>query len=279
MKMQQSAKLFGPRYKNQNLESFTLIELLVVVAIIAVLISILLPAIAKARAAGVSTRCKAHVRQLGMGMILYNNEYGCFPAHQWRLPDDSRIRWFNAMANMLGGYQVQGCPAVPDWDVGRNNSYGYNYKYLGSVRDNTTGPRAPYENWPVRQVDSYDKTIAFACSDGTGWKKPHVNGVNDVDMLGNHGYVLDPTFIPQYSLQSFSGGTLEPFAYVDYRTYISDRHDGTSNACFADGHADRIKPEEVYVDNRFWNGLGYEDPVADPHVTFKYKAGEPRYGI
>ena len=84
--------------------------------------------------------------------------------------------------------------------------------YLGSVRDNAIGPKAPYENYPVQSVRSPCHTIAFGDTDGTGWKNDHVNGVNDVDMFGNHGYTLDPTFIPEYSLQTYSGGELEPYA-------------------------------------------------------------------
>lgn len=50
---------------------FTLIELLVVISIIAVLISILLPALSKAREAGKKTVCMNNMRQIGAGMFLY----------------------------------------------------------------------------------------------------------------------------------------------------------------------------------------------------------------
>ncbi len=74
-------KRFFDRHGIKRRPGFTLVELLVVISIIALLISILLPALAKAKSAANAVVCSTHIRSLSQACMVYAQENrGFFPA-------------------------------------------------------------------------------------------------------------------------------------------------------------------------------------------------------
>jgi len=72
--------------RHRRRAGFTLVELLVVIGIIAVLISLLLPALSRSQAQATAVKCMANLRQIGVGLVAYATDNKGYLVPSYHLP-------------------------------------------------------------------------------------------------------------------------------------------------------------------------------------------------
>lgn len=213
---------------------FTLVELLVVVAVIALLVSILLPSLAGARRRGRALVCMSNMRQLGVAAHMYAGaykgvliDYGL--AHGGSINLDTT--WFNTLRRDYHDRLVARCPEDRSiyWDEfypGTSQKRRVSY----ALNDYVTGRVSGYERF--RRIDSIRRpatTILFCemAQQGEYAVSDHVHALNwALDPVRESRKELETKLHVDRSNYSFIDSHVEPCTFEQTFSIKSRRRVG-----------------------------------------------------
>ncbi len=236
--------------------AFTLVELLVVISIIAVLASLLLPALSSASGKVKSAKCKSNLRQILLAQTQYVADCDAYPAmspeyHWWKVfapygvsGEPERTTWVLKMKP--GGLA---CPTAK-YNlilVGAGAliaDYGYNYAGLefegvGLGLAGTARTERDEQNIPRQVLTPTRESMVVAPVDMIAFADNFMRISAKLKILdvgtGLSGYGNNTD---GYSMRGTNG-----FGFAERR------HSGRLNTGFCDGHVESVKLDQLYFDN------------------------------
>ena len=243
-------------------KGFTLTELMVVVGLIAVMISLLFPALGKAKAAANSTACLSNLRQMGNAWTMYVTENrGRLPDFIWSTPLTPDVAWQGYWLGILDNYHVKDdallCPeareAMPYNQP--NKGFGTNsYAWNGRFQTNGSGARFNASTYRTGSY-GYNRYLTAGGGFGVDGKASHINAVRQIsevpvfmdavfsDFAPVNGSATAPAAMPATLQWDASNSIAAP----DQFRFLIARHGRGINVYMADGSARWVELEDTYL--------------------------------